>query len=95
MGKGEKGIEDVSMYQIVLRPKARKELLKFPSKDQKRIGAAIDSLIEEPFAGKQLQGDYAGLWSLRVWPYRVIYTINQKNLTVTVLKVGNRQGVYR
>jgi mRNA interferase RelE/StbE len=57
--------------------------------------AAISILQENPFAGKKLQGDYEGAWSLRVWPYRILYTIHQEIVTVTVLRVGHRQGVYK
>ena len=62
---------------------------------RRRINAAIDMLRENPFAGKKLQGEHEGTWSLRVWPYRIIYVIQRDIITVTVLRVGHRQGVYQ
>lgn len=82
-------------YRIVITGKASKEMRKLPKHVQLRVDAAIDLLRENPFAGKKLQGEHAGIWSLRIWPYRILYVIRQKIVTVTVLRVGHRQGVYR
>ena len=62
---------------------------------RRRVDATIDVLRENPFAGKRLEGEFEGTWSLRVWPYRILYTIHQEIVTVTVLRVGHRQGVYK
>lgn len=82
-------------YTVVILRRARKELLKLSKKDQKRIDNAIDVLQTDPFCGKQLYGEFEGKWALRVWPYRIIYTIEQDIVTVTILRVGHRQGVYK
>ena len=83
------------MYHVELLPKARKELARLPQKHQKRIGAAIDILGDNPFAGKKLEGDFRGAWTLRAWPYRIVYTIEKHIITVKVLKIAHRQGVYK
>ncbi len=67
---------------------------KFPPKDQKRLTEAIISLRDDPFRGKKLLGEYDGKWVIRVWPYRIIYEIEKKTVTVFVENVGHRQGVY-
>jgi len=82
-------------YRIVITGKAGKEMRNLPKHMQLRVDAAINLLRENPFAGKKLQGEHAGIWSLRVWPYRVLYVICQKVVTVTVFRVGHRQGVYK
>ena len=68
---------------------------KLPKNILKRIDSAIDLLRENPFAGKKLEGEYEGAFSLRVWPYRIIYTVENEIVTVTVLRVGHRQGIYK
>ncbi|MFA5800686.1 MAG: type II toxin-antitoxin system RelE/ParE family toxin [Candidatus Peribacteraceae bacterium] len=83
------------MYIVEVKKKAKKEIAALPRKEQQRVVAAFDVLRENPFAGKKLQGEHEGAWSLRVWPYRIIYTIHQKIVTVTVLRVGHRQSVYK
>lgn len=82
-------------YHIVITKRAAKGLKKLPKNMRRRIDDAIDVLRENPFAGKKLQGEHEGAWSLRVWPYRIIYVIHQEIVTVTVLRIGHRQGVYR
>lgn len=82
------------MYDIEIKRKAQKEIEALPKEDQERVLEAFDVLRKNPFVGKKLEGQYNGAWSLRMWPYRIIYTITKKFVTVTVLRVGHRQGVY-
>ena len=81
-------------YKIIILKRAQKEAGKLPQKDQQRIAAAIASLQFDPFRGKQLHGDFEGSWAIRVWPYRIVYTIERKIVTVTVLRIGHRKHVY-
>lgn len=82
-------------YAVEIKKKALKELQKLPQKDRRRIVAAFDLLREHPFEGKKLEGDHEGAWSLRVWPYRILYVIHEKIITVTILRIAHRQGVYK
>ncbi|MFH0851683.1 MAG: type II toxin-antitoxin system RelE/ParE family toxin [Candidatus Peregrinibacteria bacterium] len=83
------------MYSVELRPKARKALARLPREHQERIAVAIDTLSEDPFIGKKLEGKFRGAWTLRVWPYRIIYRIDRRVIAVEVLNIGHRQGVYK
>lgn len=83
------------MYRVEVKKKAKKEIAALPKKEQQRVVAAFDVLRENPFAGKKMQGEYEGAWSLRVWLYRILYTIHHEIVTVTVLRVGHRQDVYK
>lgn len=82
-------------YRIIIAKRVTKDMRKLPTIAQKRVDAGINILRENPFAGKQLQGEHAGTWSLCIWPYRIIYTIHRDIVTVTVLRIGHRQGVYK
>jgi mRNA interferase RelE/StbE len=82
------------MYQVRLLPKARKELLRLPRKHQGNVQVIIDSLSINPFLGKKLKGEYQGMWVVRARPYRILYTIDQEIVSVTVVKIGHRQDVY-
>lgn len=82
-------------YTIIILKQAQKEARTLPLRDRRRIAAGIDSLATDPFRGKQLHGDHAGAWAIRVWPHRIIYTIQKEIVTVTVVKVGHRKDVYR
>ena len=83
------------MYELEVKTKAQKELQSLPKKEQNRVLAAFDVLRENPIAGKALEGKYKGLRSLRVWPYRILYAIDHNIITVTVVKIGHRQSVYK
>jgi len=53
------------------------------------------SLAEDPFAGKKLKGKASRLvFSLQVWPFRIIYQIFKNQLLVLIIKVGHRKDVY-
>lgn len=59
-----------------------------------RIKRALYKLSQNPYAGKKLKGDLAGQYSLRIWPYRIIYYLkSKKNIIVT--DIGHRKGVYK
>lgn len=83
------------VYRVLLSKRAEKSLLKLSPKDQKRMKASLLALQEDPFSGKKLEGEHKGLWSMRVWPYRIIYMIEKKIVTVTVVAIGDRKDVYK
>ena len=82
------------IYTVLLLSRAKKQLSKLPAKEQKRIVQALTSLETDPFRGKQLHGNYEGAWAIRVWPYRIMYTIEKEIVTVTVVRIGHRKDVY-
>lgn len=85
----------MNMYALELKTKAQKELESLPKRDQQRVFSALQVLRENPWAGKQLQGQYEGLRSLRMGPYRILYAVDHGIITVTVVKIAHRKDVYR
>jgi mRNA interferase RelE/StbE len=81
-------------FILKIKPKARKNLDKIPQNYQARIIAALDQIVCDPFSGKKLSGKKKELYSVRVWPYRIIYSINKRELLVIVIDIGHRQGIY-
>lgn len=45
--------------------------------------------------GKPLLGELAGFWSARRGQYRVVYTIHDEIVTVTIVRVAHRRDAYR
>ncbi len=60
-------------YQLRLKPSAQKELNKLPKNDYYKVLAALTVIAKDPFSGKKLKGKLKNQWSVRVWPYRIIY----------------------
>lgn len=69
------------------------QLLRHLHPDLKRlIRQALDELASHSVKGKPLQEELAGLWSLRVSHYRVIYQLDEASITIIFL--GPRRTVY-
>ncbi len=82
-------------YRIIVKQSVSKDLRKIPKKDVKRILSAIQALAENPRPpqSKKLSGQER--YRLRQGSYRILYSIEDENLVVCVVKVGNRRDVYR
>jgi len=83
------------MYKIVFSRSASKNFNSIPRNFQKKIFVKITVLEKEPLVGKRLTGKYKGIYSLRAWPYRIIYQINKKYKQVEIIDIIHRQGVYK
>ena len=80
--------------KVKIERSAYKDLKKIPPSKRKKIFKKIDLLIQYPLCGKQLEGQYRGLRSLRIWPYRIIYLIDRKK-QIWVVSILHRQGAYK
>lgn len=82
-------------YKIVIKRSVAKDLRPIPNKDVRRILNRIEQLANNsrPYDAKQLAGDIKH----RIWQgnYRILYTIEDEIVTVTVVKIGHRRDVYR
>ena len=83
-------------YSILLAPPAERQLKSLTDSVQKRIVKRLKSLRENPRPQgvKKLAGE-ADLYRIREGDYRIIYTIQDKELIVLVVKIGNCKDVYR
>jgi len=57
--------------------------------------AALRTLGPAPLGGKPLGGDLAGLRSLRVGMYRIVYRFDPRSGVVDVVWIRHRREVYR
>lgn len=83
------------MYQVILTRSAQKSLRKIPKQYLERIKKSTALLAFNPYSGKKLEGHYEDNYSIRVWPYRIIYSINKKQLIVSVIEIEHRGQAYR
>lgn len=84
------------MYRLAIKKSAKKELDKLPDRIFLNIDKAILSLNENPFPypqSKKLKGEET--CRLRVGDYRVIYSVNEEQKTITIFRVRHRKEVYR
>ena len=83
------------MYQVILKKVAIKNLKKIDERYKARINLALLELSKDPFIGKQLEGRLRDFYSLRIWPYRIIYQVIRNKLVVFVVQIKHRQGAYK
>ncbi len=70
-----------------------RQILRHLHPDLKRsLHKALDDLARNPFSGKPLQEELAGLWSLPVARYRIIYQVD--DVGIVVVFFGPRRTVY-
>ena len=82
-------------YSVSIKQSAAKALQKIVLEDRLRIVAAIDQLAANPVAGSVLKGEFSGLRRIRIGGYRVVYEVQNQQLTVLVIRIGHRREVYR
>lgn len=82
-------------WKIQFKKEAEKDLDKIPQDSKNKILTALAVLSREPFSGKKLGGKLSGLYSYKVWPYRIIYKIYKNRLLIIIIRIGHRQGVYK
>ena len=82
-------------YRVLFKESVWKDFNSVPKKDLKKILKRIEQLSENPRSPgcEKLTGQ--DRYRLRQGRYRIIYSIQDDELTVWIVKVGHRKDVYR
>jgi mRNA interferase RelE/StbE len=82
-------------YRIYFRESVEKDLAAIPKSDLKKILQLIKGLSEKPrpSGSEKLTGQER--YRVRQGRYRIVYSIQDKELTVWVVKAGHRKDIYR
>jgi len=85
----------MAAYKLFFKKSVQKDFDSIPKKDLKRILSRIESLSEDlrPKDCEKLTGQER--YRLRQGQYRIVYSIQDDELTVWVVKVGHRKDIYR
>ncbi len=84
------------VYSILLAPSAERQLKALADSTQKRIIKRLRALEQNPRPhGVKKLFEEDNLYRIREGTYRIIYTIQDRKLTVLVVKIGDRKEVYR
>ena len=82
-------------YKVLIKPSAVRELESLPKKDRVRVVRRIGMLSDDPrpHGCEKLSGEE----KYRLWQgiYRIVYSIDDPERTVLVMKIGHRREVYR
>ena len=83
-------------YQVKWREKAVEDLRDVEKRGAKGLIERVkEYLPQNPISlGKPLRGEFRGLYRYRYGRYRVLYTIDRKENTILILRVGKRKEIY-
>ena len=88
-------MKSLKKYSIKYTKEAKKKIEKLDKSIRLVIKKAIESLSSNPYKGKPLSYELAGLYSLRTSDYRIIFRIKEKQLIIIVVTVGHRREIYK
>ena len=82
-------------YRVYFRVSVEKDLIAIPKSDLKKILQRIKTLSENPRPSgcEKLTGQER--YRIRQGRYRILYSIQDRELTVWIVKVGHRKDIYR
>ena len=85
----------MAKYRIEFKPSVWKDLDEIPKADRRRILKRIEKLSGDPrpAGSKKLAGSER--YRVRQGVYRILYSIEDEQLVVVVVKVGHRREVYQ
>lgn len=82
-------------YKIFFKKSVEKDLKKIPKKYLVKILEKIDNLKNNPKPeGSEKLTSY-DLYRIRQGTYRIVYSIQDQELTIWVIKVAHRKGIYK
>jgi mRNA interferase RelE/StbE len=93
--KWSKGLKKMAEYKIYFKKSVWKDFQSIPKKDLKKILKVIESLSKDPRPSgcRKISGQER--YRLRQGQYRIIYSIQEDEISVWIVKVGHRKDVYR
>jgi mRNA interferase RelE/StbE len=79
-------------YKVIVRPVAEKFILRLNESDYRAIVERLRFLAEEPRppAVRKLAG--TTLWRLRVRDFRIVYSVNDKERVISIVRIARRSG---
>ena len=85
----------MAKYEISVKKSAFKELDNIPKKELQKIVKKIKTLSSDPRPQGSQKLSHREQYRIRQGDYRIIYSIQDDNLRVHIIKVGHRKEIYR
>ena len=86
----------MARFEVFIKPSAAQELESLPrKKDRQRITDRIRRLAEDPRPPGCQKLSGRDRYRIRQGVYRIVYSIQDEQLIVVVVKVGHRKDVYQ
>ena len=86
----------MALYKVEINKKVRKkDLPSISLKDVRRIIEIIQKLANDPYPVDAVRLKGRDEWRIRQGDYRILYIVEEKIVTVFVVKIGHRREVYK
>ena len=85
----------MAAYKVFFRKSVQKDFEVIPKKDLQKILSRIEKLVDDPRPHGCEKLTDQDRYRLRQGKYRIIYSIQDDELTIWVVKVGHRKDIYR
>jgi mRNA interferase RelE/StbE len=85
----------MAAYKVLFKASVEKDFAAIPKRELKKILKRVAGLVDNPRPSgcEKLTGQER--YRLRQGRYRIVYSIQDDDLTVWVVKVGQRKDIYR
>ncbi len=84
----------MAKYEISVKKSAVKELGDIPKKELQKIVKKIQALSSEPKPQGSQKLSHQEQYRIRQGDYRVVYSVDDDNFKVHIIKVGHRREIY-
>ena len=85
----------MAKYEVSVKKSAIKELENVPKKELQKLVEKIQALSKEPRPQGSQKLSHNEQYRIRQGDYRAVYSIDDDNLNVYIIKVGHRKEIYR
>jgi mRNA interferase RelE/StbE len=82
-------------YKIYFRQSVLKDLAKIPKRELQRIINRIEKLTADPRPRGCEKISGQDRFRIRQGSYRIVYSIQDDELTIWIVKIGHRRDIYR
>ena len=85
----------MAKYKITVKKSAAKELEEIPGKELRKIVRRIQSLAQNPRPHGSQKLSARQRYRVRQGDYRIVYSIDDKDSVIDIVKIGHRREIYR
>lgn len=82
-------------YQVLYHRNIKKDLKRLDKKVVDLFFCTVkEKILKDPYSGVKLKGRYRNLWKIRLGDFRIVYSIENKELRIHILRIRHRNNVY-
>lgn len=85
----------MAKYKLTIKKSAAKELEEIPVKDLRKIVKRIRTLALNPRPQNSQKLSNKEQYRVRQGDYRIVYSIDDNEMIIDIVKIGHRREIYR